>query len=132
MLRRVIEAVAEIYGQKGKEIATNALYDVGRELATKVRDLLKITGKEPMDYAELHYYIDTNLWAIEEEIIPGEAGEAIIRASRCPLQDMFTFEDCMLFLPYVRGMLDVINPSLNWKATKALTKGDDCCEFIIS
>lgn len=132
MVRRMIKAIEENYGPKGKEIATGALYDVGREQGIKVCNLLQIKGAKPLDYAKLQHYIDTNLWGIEEEIILGESGEAIIRASSCPLQTIFQFQDCEAFWPYARGLLDAINPSLNLKTTKALTKGDNCCEFIIS
>ena len=132
MIRRMIKAVEENYGDKGREIAINALYDVGQELGTKFCDLLHIKGKGTEDYAELHHYLDTNLYGIKEEISRGESGEAIIHAYSCPAQGIFTAKDCKAFLPYVRGLMDVINPNLKWKATKALTKGDDCCEFIIS
>jgi hypothetical protein len=116
MARRMIKAIEENYGPKGREIATGALYDVGHELGLRFRNLLQIKGTKPLDYATLHRYIDTNLWGIEEEIIQGESGEAIIRASSCPLQSIFQFRDCEAFGPYVRGLADVINPSLNLKA----------------
>jgi hypothetical protein len=119
-------------GPKGREIATGALYDVGHELRLRFCNLLQNKGTKPLDYAKLHRYIDTNLWGIEEEIIQGESGEAIIHASSCPLQNIFQFRDCEAFGPYIRGLADVINPSLNLKATKALTKGDNCCQLIIA
>ena len=131
MIRRIARGIQERYGDEGKEIIGKAIYEVGREVATKLCELLKIEGKGPEDYARVHYYQDTNLWAIKEAVTVEESGEVMIRASFCPAQGVLSARDCALFLPYVRGMMDVINPSLKWKAGKVLTKGDDCCEFIV-
>ncbi len=132
MIRRMVGAVEERYGPEGRKAAADALYDVGRGLATQVCDLLHITGREPLDYAKVHCYLDTNLWGLAEEVIPGDGDEVTIRAYSCPAQGIFTPRDCKLFLPYVRGLMDGINPNLRWKAPKVLTRGDDCCEFIVS
>jgi hypothetical protein len=61
MARRMLKAIEENYGPKRREIATGALYDVGHELGLRFRNLLQIKGTEPLDYTQLHHYIDTNL-----------------------------------------------------------------------
>lgn len=131
MIRRMVRGLEEKYGQEIREIVNKALYEVGLEVGTKLRERLKIEGKEPSDYAKLHYYQDTNLWVIKEEVIPEESGEVMIRATFCPALGLLTAKECALFVPYVRGMMDAINPELKWKAGKVLTRGDDCCEFIV-
>jgi hypothetical protein len=105
---------------------------VGRELVIKVCNLLQINANKPSDYAKLHHHIDTNLWGIREEIVLEESRKAIIHAYSCPLRNIFRFQDCEAFSLYVRGLVDVVNPNLEWKVTKALTKGDDYCGFVIS
>ncbi len=132
MVLKIMKAVEEKYGQEGKEVVRKALYEVGREVGLQLRDLLKVSGKEPADYAKLHYYQDTNLWAIKEEVSQDKSGTVTIRATYCPAQGIFSPKDCGMFVPYVQGLMDVINPKLKWTTTKVLTRGDDCCEFIVS
>lgn len=132
MIRRIVKAVEQRYGEEGKNVATGPIYDMGREVATKLVDKLGLSGQEPIDYAILHQYQDTNFWALKEEVIEGESGEVTIRVSYCPVKDIFTPKDCGIFRPYVKGMLSVVNPNLRWKASKLLTRGEDCCEFVIT
>jgi len=58
---------------------------------------------------------------------PGHAG-VLSRYGKSRL----TAKDWKAFLPYGRGSIDVTNPNLKWKAPKVLTKGDDCCELVVS
>ncbi len=132
MILKIVRVVKEEYGQEGKEAVGKALYEVGREVGNRLRELLNITGDTAEDYVKLHYYQDTNYWAIKEKVIPGKDGKMTIRASYCPLKGIFTAKDCAVFVPYVRGMMDTINPRLKWTANKVLSRGDDCCEFIVS
>lgn len=132
MILKVMRAVKERFGQEGKEVVEKALYEVGHEVGSRLQKQLHITGGTVEDYVKLHYYQDTNYWAIKEEVIPGKSGEMTIRASYCPAKGIFSAKDCAMFVPYVRGMMDAINPKLKWTSNKVLTRGDDCCEFIVS
>jgi hypothetical protein len=132
MILKVIRAIEEKFGKEGREVVAHALYEVGREIGNRLRQELNISGAEPIDYARLHYFQDTNYWAIKEEVIPGKSGEVVIRVTYCPGQGIFSARDCATFLPYVRGLMDVINPGLKWTATQVLTRGDSCCEFIVT
>ena len=133
ILHRINEALEKKLGEEeAKSILGKVYYQVGKEDALKVRDVLGIDGGTPADYARVHNYQDTNFWGIEEDVSIDEKGRAVIRASSCPANGVYQHKDCAMLVGYVKGMFEVINPNLKWEAPRCLTKGDDCCEFIVS
>ncbi|HEX78491.1 MAG TPA: L-2-amino-thiazoline-4-carboxylic acid hydrolase [Dehalococcoidia bacterium] len=130
---RLIKAMEERFGQEARGVANGVIYEMGQEVARQIRQTLGIWGGEPLDYARIHYYMDTNYWAITEKLIPKGPDEVLLRATACPAQGVFSAKDCAIYLPFVRGMMDTINPELQWVVGgKVLTKGDDCCEFTVT
>lgn len=132
MLQKITAALEEKYGDEAKKILKQVYYEVGKEVAIKVREVLGVKGTTPADYARVHYYQDTNFWGIKEKVSVDDEGKATIRVSSCPAHGVYEGKDCAMFVPFIKGMFEVINPKLQWEAPKILTRGDDCCEFIIS
>lgn len=132
IVRRIIKAVEEKYGAEGRSVIERALYEFGREVGERVRKVLEVEGKGLEDYGKVHYYQDTNFWAIEETLKTEKPGELIVYVSFCPLKDVFTPKDCKIWIPYLKGVVDSVNDRITWKATKVLTRGDGCCELIFT
>lgn len=64
IIRRLVRAIEDNFGAKGREVIDLVLYMFGREVGEKIKNLLEIEGRGLSDYAKVHYYQDTNFWAI--------------------------------------------------------------------
>ncbi|RLI05895.1 hypothetical protein DRO26_00850 [Candidatus Bathyarchaeota archaeon] len=132
LIKKFAEEVEKKYGEEGRELLNKAFHEVGIEFGKELKKKLGIEGKEPKDYALLHYYQDVNVWGLKEKIKVLENGDALIQVYYCPVKDIYRGRDCARYVPYVRGLMDSVNPNLKWKVNKVLTKGADCCEFIVT
>lgn len=127
LVRKLRDAFINSFGEKGREVFKQTLYEFGKELGAKLKEELRVQGKSLEDYGKLHYYQDAVYWGIEESVEMEKPNELVVRVSYCPLKGVFTAEDCKIWVPYLRGFIDALNPSISWKALKVLTRGDDCC-----
>lgn len=58
--------------------------------------------------------------------------ELVVQVSYCTLKDLYTPRDCKIWVPYLKGVAHSVNDKITWKATKVLTRGDECCELIFT
>jgi len=132
IIKRILDAVEERYGEEGKELFNKVIRDYMREITPRIAQSLGIEGNDMDSVLKVINWHDVNLWPlIEEDIAKSEEKEGILRISNCFLKDRWTPHDCKIGIPYVEGMLEALNPKIKYKATKVLTRGDDCCELVM-
>ena len=132
IIRRIFDAVEGLYGKEGKELLDKVMRDYMREITPRIAQSLGIAGNDMDSVLKVINWHDVNLWPLmEEDIAKSEEREGILRINHCFLKDRWTPHDCKIGIPYVEGVLEALNPKIKFKATKVLTKGDDCCELVM-
>ncbi|MEW6034926.1 MAG: L-2-amino-thiazoline-4-carboxylic acid hydrolase [Chloroflexota bacterium] len=132
VIARIYNAVSSRYGAEGKKLVEDCIRGYMREMTPKIARSLGIEGSDMESVLKVINWHDVNLWPLmEEEIARVDHNEGVLRITSCFLKDRWTPRDCKLGIPWVEGMLEGINPRIKYKATKVLTRGDDCCELVM-
>jgi len=132
IIARMHEAVSRRYGPEGRKLADDCIRDYMRDITPKISKSLGIEGKDLKSALEVMNWHDVNLWPMMEEDAPIVNGnEGVFRVRKCFLKDRWTPHDCKIGIPYVEGMLEAFSPKFKYKATKVLSRGDDCCELVM-
>ena len=132
IIARMHRAVSERYGAEGRTLVEGCIRDYMRDITPKIAKSLGVEGKDLKSALEVINWHDVNLWPMMEEEKPSVNGnQGVLRVKKCFLKDRWTPHDCKIGIPYVEGMLEAFSPKFKYKATKVLTRGDDCCELVM-
>jgi len=130
IMARICDAASAKFGPEGKKMVHDCIRDYMREITPKIAASLGIKGKDVESVLKVITWHDTQLWPfMEEQIEMVNDKEGILRITECFLRQRYTPHDCKIGIPYVEGMLEAINPRIKYKASKVLTRGDDCCQL---
>lgn len=129
----IATAVINKYGDEGRQLVKEALYDQGR---TTAKAFLETSPVEPTVPGPLDFVLPLmTVSGFEPEISELSSSRAVIRHYTCKFQECWKLvsaprDMCEIWESYFRGMREVINSKFTVTRLLRLYHGDPCCEQI--
>jgi hypothetical protein len=134
-LIRMLEAVEAEFGEKGQQVATRALVEVGRELVGEgIEGVEWPQDMKPVDMASIFAtWLNEVLYASVEIPSIDSEGECSFHIHWCPLQDIYSPLDCRIQRYFVEGMFDaapeLIKNNIQHAFQYGIPSGHPTCHF---
>ncbi|MEM2704207.1 MAG: L-2-amino-thiazoline-4-carboxylic acid hydrolase [Candidatus Bathyarchaeia archaeon] len=132
VLRLAVKAVKENYGEQGLKKLSEAFQQAGMELGKNEMARLKIKENDAVAY---HKIVGEALKAfdVKHEVVKFDKTNYVLRIYECPHAKNFVIpEACDIFLDLDKGIVQSINPALEFKLTKHILRGDPYCEYVVT
>ena len=124
------QALAEKFGaEESLNILRPHLEKVG-EQAPIFAEMMGIKGNDAIAIASLFCLYEEQVLKVEGKIVEQSSDRVVKESSKCPFQGLSS-GFCEAFTCISQGMAKAINPDFTVTLTKAMTKGDPICEWIV-
>jgi|Deesub1362A_J573_1020465.scaffolds.fasta_scaffold32983_2 predicted hydrocarbon binding protein len=130
-----IKVVKEKYGQEAIELLKKIFFEKGKELGKQEVKRLKITDKNAKGYHEI-VKAALDAFNIKYKVVEISEDKYILQIFECPHGTRFKNvnappEVCDILLELDRGIVEALNPKLEFKLTKHMLRGDGFCEYVV-
>ena len=124
------QAVVEKFGdEEALNILRPYLEKVG-EQAPMFAEMMGIKGNDAIAIASLFCLYEEQVLKVEGKITEQGPDRVVKESFKCPFQGL-SLGFCQAFTCISEGMAKAINPDYKVILTKAMTKGDPVCEWIV-
>lgn len=131
VLGLAVKSVKENYGEEGLQKMRETFRKAGVKLGKDEAARLKLKNKDATAY---HQIVNEALKAfnINHEIVKLSETNYVLRIYDCPHAKNFGFpEACDVFLELDKGIVEGLNPKLEFSYPKHILRGDSYCEYVV-
>ncbi len=122
--------ISRLVGEHGAEKATSMFADEFREYGRRFGKQHSAESKDAKGIAEVIMNLEQD-FGIKGEVLHSEPERVIRQITYCPWSSYFIPESCKVFVPWVEGIVEGINPDYAYKLTKMVPQGDENCQWIV-
>ena len=130
-----IKTIKEKYGQEAIEMLKKVFFERGKELGKQEVKRLKIKDMNAKGY---HIIVKAALdsFGIKHRVLELSEEKYVLQIFDCPHGARFKNlnappEVCDILLELDRGIVEALNPKLEFKLTKHILRGDKYCEYVV-
>ncbi|MCD6164625.1 MAG: L-2-amino-thiazoline-4-carboxylic acid hydrolase [Candidatus Odinarchaeota archaeon] len=130
-----IKTIKEKYGQEAIETLRKIFFERGKELGKQEIKRLNVKDMNAKGY---HIIVKAALdsFNIKHKIVELSEEKYILQIFECPHGVRFKNlgappEVCDILLELDRGIVERLNPKLEFKLTKHILRGDNYCEYVV-
>jgi len=126
-----VRSASENYGDEGIQRLRRTFRQAGVELGKNEVKRLKIENRDAKAY---HRIVEEALktFDIKYETVKLSETDYVLRIYGCPHAKNFTSpEVCDVFLELDKGIVEGLNPNIEFELTKHILRGDPYCEYVV-